>query len=931
MNKKKYFIIYTLIFAVMAVIIYLPFYLTGKSFVWNADTKDGLVQHYNALMYYGKALREIARTLLHDHRLSLPEYSFSLGMGSDVLRTLHYYVIGDPLNLLAVIVPSAKIYQLYSALIIMRMYLAGVCFSVFAIGHGHKNTPALLAGSMVYTFCGFALFAGVRHPFFLNPMIYLPLILLGVHIYLEKKRPYLYIISVAVAALSNFYFLYMIAIVTAVYIVLTLIETCRDNAKKFVSSLIALILFSALSAAMAAVILIPVVSSVLGDSRVNGGSLIRKMYSVSYYKGFAAQFVGYGTMGVWTFMAFGLLALAVVFLMYRRKGNIKLKILFAVCVISMLWPYAGHVMNGFSYSVNRWCFAFSLLCAYILVKMWPDLFSLTRREKIILTVFLTLYTCLAFLIKPADSVPAFGMACGLGFAGLLLAFMTGRESIVNRRLQYAVTGMVMLSVLCNGYYCYNPDQSELLEEYCDTSYVSEIAHWRYPDLTVIKQQALNGESLLSRYSGSGFIRNSSLRYGTSTTQYFWSLSNPYIARYRTDLLLSEDKPQAYTGFDDSTFLNALAGVAYHVIRDENLVPYGYEKAAEAGTQLIYHNKYALPLLYAYDSYYTHKDFDSLTAVQKAEAMMQGVLLETEEPELKRADPVLTSHEIGYEIKSREDGKITFRNNTFSAPVPNNPVTIQVSGEPGTETILYLEGPSFKGYTELSLYGDDPAIDPENRFTSDQYAKLSVLEQRKLKKTAASYYEPVKYTLQVVVKREDGSTVEKKIMLTTPYYEWYTGRKAYTLNLGYSEKAVKEVAITFPYRGTYSFDKISFISQPLSGYEDQVRKLAENSGTDIRFRENEFTAKIHLDQTELVCMAIPYDKGWTAYADGKQMELMQANTAYMGIVLRAGDHDIRLVYHTPYLRTGALISAAGCIVFIILIAVCRYRKKRLSAD
>ena len=930
-NKKKYFILYTITFAVMALLIFLPFYLTGKSFVWNADSRDGLVQHYNALMYYGKALREIARTLLHEHRLVLPEYSFSLGMGADVLKTLHYYVIGDPLNLLAALVPSEKIYLLYSALIAVRMYLAGFCFSVFAIGRGHRNASALLAGSMVYTFCGFALMAGVKHPYFLNPMIYLPLILLGVHIYLEKRRPYLYIISVAVAALSNFYFLYMIVVVTAVYILFTLIETCRDNAKRFVKSLIGLILSSALSAAMAAVILMPVVSSALGDSRVNGVAAIKKMYAVSFYRSFAAQFVGFGAIGAWTYMVYGLLTLAAVFLMFRSKGNVKLKIMFIAGIVCMLSPYAGHVMNGFSYSVNRWCFAFSLLCAYILVKKWPDLFNLTKKEKTILSAFLIVYICAAFIMKPASFVPAFGMACAIGLAGVLFAFISCGESGAGHRLQYAVTATVLLSVLCNGYYCYNPDQTDFLEEFCDTSYMSPIVHGRYPDLTVKEQQVLNGESLLSRYSGYGFIRNSSLRYDTSTTQYFWSLSNPYVAQYRTDLLLSEDKPQVYTGFDDSTFLNELAGVAYHVIKDEDRVPYGYEKAAEIGPQLIYHNKYALPLLYAYDSYYTHKDYDPLTAVQKAEAMMQGVLLETEEPELKRAEPVLTSHEIGCEISSRKDGNIVFRDNTFSVLKANTSATIQVEGEPGTETIFYIKGQSFKGYTELDLYSDNSDIDPENRFTPDQFAQMSVMEQRKLKKMAASYTEPDKHILGFEIKREDGSVVEKKLQLCTPDYEWYTGREAYTLNLGYSEKSVKEVTITFPARGTYSFDEIGFISQPMSGYEEYASRLARNSGKDIRFRDNTFTAKIHLDQTELVCMAIPYDKGWTAYADGKKVQLMQANTAYMGIVLRAGDHDIRLVYKTPYLRIGAAVSAAAWIVFLVLIPVIFYRKKRKVED
>ena len=113
MKKKQvliYFALYSLCFVLMVPLIYLPFLRYGRSFIWQGD---GLMQHYTALRYYGRWLREIWRILLEQHRLVIPEYSFHLGLGSNIIRTLHYYVIGDPLNILSAFVPEGYTYQLY--------------------------------------------------------------------------------------------------------------------------------------------------------------------------------------------------------------------------------------------------------------------------------------------------------------------------------------------------------------------------------------------------------------------------------------------------------------------------------------------------------------------------------------------------------------------------------------------------------------------------------------------------------------------------------------------------------------------------------------------------------------------------------------------------------------------------------------------------
>ena len=60
-------------------------------------------------------------------------------------------------------------------------------------------------------------------------------------------------------------------------------------------------------------------------------------------------------------------------------------------------PFVGHVFNGMSYVTNRWAFAYTMLVAYIVVKMYPVFLNLCARQKKILIVLtiLEILACLA--------------------------------------------------------------------------------------------------------------------------------------------------------------------------------------------------------------------------------------------------------------------------------------------------------------------------------------------------------------------------------------------------------------------------------------------------------------------------------------------------------------------------------------------------------
>ena len=149
-ERLRYYSLYTVIFAVLSFLVFCIFIKNGRSFVYESNGEDGIAQHYMSLVYLGNYLRDILHNLFINHKLIIPQWDMTLGLGADVITTMNYYVLGDPLNLLAVFVSPEKTEYLYTFLIVLRIYLAGLVFSVYC-RHWNFRPFYILLGSYIYT------------------------------------------------------------------------------------------------------------------------------------------------------------------------------------------------------------------------------------------------------------------------------------------------------------------------------------------------------------------------------------------------------------------------------------------------------------------------------------------------------------------------------------------------------------------------------------------------------------------------------------------------------------------------------------------------------------------------------------------------------------------------------------------------------------
>lgn len=89
-------------------------------------------------------------------------------------------------------------------------------------------------------------------------------------------------------------------------------------------------------------------------------------------------------------------------------------------------------------------------------------------------------------------------------------------------------------------------------------------------------------------------------------------------------------------------------------------------------------------------------------------------------------------------------------------------------------------------------------------------------------------------------------------------------------------------------------------------------------------------EVDAKQDGYVFVAIPFEDGWSAYIDGAEVEILQANIGYSALRVEEGKHDILFRYHTPLLKEGIVISGIGILCFagwiIILLRVAKKGRK-----
>lgn len=814
---------FSICYSVISAFLIIYTWITGKVVIGGTD---GINQHYRAMVYISNLYRQLIGSIIHG-KISIPMYDYTIGMGDDILTTLNYYGLGDPLYLLTVFVSPRYMPYFYTLFFYFRIYLAGVSLIIFLERIlPNRDKKSYVAAAFVYCFSGFALESNC-HIIFVHAMMYLPLILWAIKGCFDKieNSKCALAIFVAMLACTNVYFFYIISIISAIFTLYNIVSNKTNRVAVF--KIAACYIGGALSAA---IILLPVVLAIMESNRqsaVSAQEYIRPLYSYTEYKElfYRLFYVTDSVRGMAAIPIIGLISMVIVLMTRRNRGLI---IAIIAGIVSYITPIVAWIMSGMGGNVyGRWEIVLTLIGAACVVEAWDDIVHIEKKGVVVIWLFFFVMLFIGFIDHTALERCYRNSLLGCVVCNLVITYVF---TISKKTETYKRNAILLVSIMC-----------------ASLTWITNVINYNISSITdysgVISR--INAKDEMYRidferaYNFTENIMNLSLtdRF-LSTTEYF-SIDNPgYISgRYRMGL----GDSYLIAGFDNRSILQSLASVKY-IIADKSdafVPPYGFfvNNEMEDDDYLIYENKYAFPLVYSYDEEMSYDSYALLDPLEKQVAISEYVAYRGVEsnitPDTSR---YIGDSEDGYELSSESDES-------------GNHYDLVLNCKENKETYVLLGNGSFKGNVSINGY-------------------------------------------------------VKKI--------W--GRDVNTINLGYYDSDTV-VRVQFDSTDVIEKNDISIKQLDVSSvFENCLSRIHRED--DLAIENNEVICKTDHAGDRVVCVSIPYTKGWKAYVDDKEIDTFSVNDLFLGIRIPKGTHNIVFQYTTPGLRIGALISVCSIVCFVL---------------
>lgn len=902
--KKEFLkgiIVYSLIFVLFVTVIYgIIYVLNGKLLIWKVD---GIEQHYMIFVDYINSLKEFLK-----NGDSLFFYDLNIGLGADNYTQYIYYIIGDPFAYLGVIFPSEYLDIVYSFLILLRLYFVGISFYIFS-KYMKKNTYLCVIGAVFYAFSSFAIFSGPRHPYFLIPMIVMPLLFLAIERLLRENKKIFFSVIIFIMAIFNFYFLYMLIIFGVIYFIIRLICLKQENKKSFCMEKVRdVFVYGFIGILSAMFILLPVFHTYLTSGRTGIFDLF--MYPITYYKGLYSNLISFNHTAYWSqiFTSF-LIVLLFPIIIKNYKKEKPMFIFFIITLIFLLFSIFGSFMNGLSFPNNRYSFAFCFATSYLIISNFKWDLNYTSYEKKLMLLSVSLFLIILLIFNNDINI---NLLVGIVF--LIVSFMIiVFKNEINKifRRNYATLFLIITALTGSLLMCYNynsPVFANLASNYLERYKINETLESKGNKINGFKQgveELKKVDKTLYRITDSSSeLANLPILYQYNSISSYLSLSSKYEKDLATDLLNDQYYISRYINqFSNRSKITTLLGSKYFITNKNNIIiPYGYSKYKDVKgyESVIYKNNYALPLGMIYTDCITQKDYDKLTALEKEDALISSYISKECKNNSILSSIKESTKELNFNFENLNNLKVE-NNKILVTPDSVGELEIDIENSENSELYLMIEGFDYRSYTkeELKNYSVLDDIKYSNYEFNYNYK---------------DYVTSNDYTINAVYNNRVVSsfTLDEK---SSPYY---LNKDNILINLGYLKKHKGKVNLSFMNSGIYYYKDIKIIEVSFDTFSDKIEKIKENP-VDINYKENEFYGTYNSKSSNGVMqLSVPYDEGWKVYVDGKEKEVKKVNNYFLGTDVEKGTHTFKFVYKTKYLKEGIILSFCGVLLLAVII-------------
>ena len=798
--------------------------------------------------------------------LVIPMFELKLGMGDDLITALNWHGFGEPFYLLTALVPESFLPFFYTFLFYLRVYLGGITFLWFVREHHQaQSTAAYVIGTFVYAFSGFTMQANI-HIIFVHAMVYTPLLLLGGERILKEKRQGILAVAAFLFALSGFYYLYIGTIALGVYVLYRLIRL-RGSFRENVMKVVRVAAEYLTGLALAAFLFVPAVLGFLTSNRAHVQTQFKLFYSWKKIRKFLVNmFFPHSNYQVFSIMVIGVVIMMVVLFSKRHQTERRNVILLLV----LAWiPAVSCVMSGFGEIYDRWELLLVFYAAFLVVGCWDTLDELNLLQKL---VPVGIFGILGLWGKKKDwfDTASFRimMACYfviLIFLLILYPLAKKAKGEGKRSLCRFCFFAVMLVMICKSWQCNSIDR--------EISFVQE----RDVRAELIQDKSIYRVSNERTFTEPRTGQNIALIQNYNGLSEYFSIENSSFTNALLEWDVNPDSSMNHmnVGLDQRTVLETLSAVKYMLKRtaSEVIVPYGYQRVRETkdGEWTLYENRNALPLFYTYDTVLADGAYDGRNGFEKQQIILHTAAVKDYDGSLPRKDaPLQELQQLDYQIVEIEKGQLV-----------DGQLHLEAGAVLTLKAALGTQGENYVSFDEVPLRGSFSVELPrEGRF--------------------------------------------KEVNISRDFYNGNAG-----VNMGAASlEEEQEIVISFHKKERFPVGSLKLYAYDFADFADSVRKLQKTPVTGILMKNNKLMCDVAADNSQMLCMAVPYSRGWRAYVDGVRVKIYQMNDMFMGIELSKGAHHIEFCYFTYGLKAGIFITLTTVLIilFVFVKNKCWHQRK-----
>lgn len=219
-------------------------------------------------------------------------YSFNMGLGGNAIALFAYY-LASPLNLLCYFVKSAYMAEFLTLLIALKFMLCGVTSYIYVAKRFDISPFYAAIFSISYALMGYNVLQ-CSNIMWLDGVIILPLIALGIYHFWNKNKTMLYFVALFYGVLTNWYIGYMLCIFAALYFIFEAVIYFYENKlhlKSIIKKSINYILLTLLSIGATSFLFLPQTLFMMKEGESFDWSIFTPSFAFSYIDGFRDIFL----------------------------------------------------------------------------------------------------------------------------------------------------------------------------------------------------------------------------------------------------------------------------------------------------------------------------------------------------------------------------------------------------------------------------------------------------------------------------------------------------------------------------------------------------------------------------------------------------------------------------------------------------------------